>query len=68
MTNLAVPLSFNQIFELAKQLPANERSRLAQMLRRPSKNEEKIETFLASEQVLSKDWLNPDEEKAWQNL
>ncbi len=29
---------------------------------------EKIETHLASQSTLAKDWLNPEEDQAWQNL
>ena len=29
---------------------------------------EKIQTHLASEKVLAKDWLNQKEDKAWQDL
>lgn len=27
-----------------------------------------IKTYFASQQVLSKDWLTPEEDEAWQNL
>ncbi|MBM4177051.1 MAG: DUF2281 domain-containing protein [Ignavibacteria bacterium] len=29
---------------------------------------EEIDTAIMSESLLSKDWLRPEEEKAWQNL
>lgn len=29
---------------------------------------DKIDTHIASEKVLAKDWLNADEDKAWQDL
>ena len=29
---------------------------------------EKVETALASEKVLAKDWLTPEEDKAWESL
>ena len=32
------------------------------------KNADPIESYLASEQVLSKDWLSKEEEEAWKNL
>ena len=31
-------------------------------------NADQIESHLASEQVLSKDWLSNEEEEAWKNL
>lgn len=30
--------------------------------------EEKVETAVASESSLKKDWLRPEEDEAWQNL
>lgn len=31
-------------------------------------NREKLDIAIMSESSLSKDWLNPEEDKAWQNL
>ena len=32
------------------------------------KHQEKRETILLSESILAKDWLTPEEDKAWQNV
>ena len=37
-------------------------------LLKKNKELDKIETHLASEQILSKDWLSNEEEDAWKNL
>ena len=35
---------------------------------RPRFSKEKIETALASESSLRKDWMRPEEDEAWQDL
>ena len=33
-----------------------------------NENSDKTETHFASQNVLAKDWLTPEEDKAWKNL
>ncbi|MBL7797219.1 MAG: hypothetical protein JNJ90_12050 [Saprospiraceae bacterium] len=64
-----LPLQFNQILEIVKQLGADERRRLLLFLlgQLPDKNDLTL-THLASEEVLAKDWLTETEDEAWQHL
>lgn len=71
--NINLPLSFNQIVELIKQLPFKEKMKLSALLEKeikdyPVKEKEEIITHLASEAVLSWDWLSPEEDEAWKDL
>jgi hypothetical protein len=61
-----LPLTFEQIALMVSQLPEPEQLKLAKMLQKEQKDP--IQTHFASEAVLAKDWLNPEEETAWQNL
>lgn len=68
---LNVPLSFNQVVDLVKQLPYKEKIRLTEVLKKETKQQpenDKILTHLASEKVLAKDWLSPIEDEAWKDL
>jgi ribosome recycling factor len=62
-----LPLTFNQIALLVRQLPEEEQRQLVKILEKAAKKE-KIETHFASQDVLAQDWLNAEEEKAWQHL
>ena len=66
-TQLSVPVTPNQIINLARQLPREDKKRLLDLLNEEVEVED-IRTHLASEQVLGKDWLNKTEERAWQHL
>ena len=63
-----MPLRFNQILEIVRQLPQLEKQKLLAFLLSPKKEEEPILTHFASEQVLAKDWLTETEDEAWQDL
>ena len=69
--NIDLPLSFNQIVELIKQLPFKEKEKLRDLLNDDidlSSEDDKIKTYFASENVLAKDWLLPEEDEAWKDL
>jgi len=63
-----IPLTYNQLIQLVKQLPSVEKQKLLISLIRESFNkpqDDSIFTHFASEKVLSKDWLSPEEDDAW---
>ncbi|HKL72409.1 MAG TPA: hypothetical protein VJ855_07115 [Marinilabiliaceae bacterium] len=69
--NLNLPLNFNQLVDLVKQLPYREKIELTEVLERETKRlieSEKVLTHLASEKVLAKDWQLPEENEAWKDL
>lgn len=64
-----LPLQFNQILELVRQLSAPERQQLLLfLLGTRSGKEDVILTHLASERSLAQDWLTTTEEEAWEDL
>jgi hypothetical protein len=69
--NINLPLDFNQVVDIIKQLPYNEKIRLREVLKKETKEEmenDNILTHLASEEILAKDWLSPEEDEAWKDL
>lgn len=69
--NINLPLNFNQVVEIIKQLPFNEKLKLSEVLRKETRQypqNDSIMTHLASENVLAKDWLLPEENEAWKDL
>lgn len=69
--NINLPLDFNQVVDIVKQLPYNEKIRLREVLKKETKEEkdnDNILTHLASENVLAKDWLTSEEDEAWKDL
>lgn len=69
--NLNLPLNFNQLVDLVKQLSYREKIELTEVLERETKRlieSEKVLTHLASEKVLAKDWQLPEENEAWKDL
>ncbi len=69
--NINLPLNFNEVVDIIKQLPYNEKIRLSEMLKRETKQEKEqdnVLTHLASEKVLAKDWMLPEEDEAWKDL
>lgn len=67
-TPLFLPLKYNQLLELVKQMSSVEKQKLLNFLLRHALEEDKTATHFASEKSLSKDWLTPEEDKAWQDL
>jgi hypothetical protein len=69
--NINLPLNFNQVVDLVKQLPYKEKLRLTEVLKNETKQtqgNDKILTHFASEKMLAKDWLLPEEDEAWKDL
>lgn len=60
-----LPLTFEQVAQIARQLPKSERRRLVELLQT---EKDLVNTHLASQDTLAEDWLNPEEDKAWQHL
>ncbi len=66
-----LPLSFNQVVEIIKQLPYSEKLKLSEVLEKETRQKKERDTTLthfASEKVLAKDWLLPEEDEAWKDL
>ncbi len=69
--NINLPLNFNQIVYLVKQLPYKEKLKLTEVLKKETKQmseNDQVMTHFASEKVLAKDWLLPEEDEAWKDL
>ncbi len=69
--NINLPLSFNQVIELVRQMPYLEKLRLVEMLKKETRqmpDTDKVVTHLASEKILANDWLLPEEDEAWKDL
>ncbi len=65
--NINLPLNFNHVVDIIKQLPYSEKLKLSEILKRETK-QDKVLTHLASEKVLAKDWMLPEEDEAWKDL
>jgi hypothetical protein len=66
-----LPLNFNQVVEMIRQLPFDEKKRLTEVLKKETKRKpevDKIITHFASEKALANDWLSPEEDEAWKDL
>ena len=64
-------MNFNQLVEVIKQLPRNEKLKLSRILLKETRLEDindPVLTYQASEDVLAKDWLLAEEEEAWNEL
>jgi hypothetical protein len=69
--SISLSIKFNQLVELVKQLPYEEKVKLWKVIRRETKTNmenDKVFTHFASEKALAKDWLSPVEDEAWKNL
>jgi hypothetical protein len=67
--NFNLPLTFQQIAEIVRRLPKSEQRQLAMFLQKEvEKDHDFTQTHFATEAILSQDWLNPEEEKAWLHL
>jgi hypothetical protein len=66
-----IPISYNQIFQLVRQLPVVEKQKLLVSLIKESfskPGDDTILTHFASEKALAKDWLSPEEDQVWKDL
>jgi hypothetical protein len=69
--NINLSVNFNQVVDLVKQLPYKEKVKLGEVIRKETKTSiriDKVFTHFASEKVLAKEWLSPEEDEAWKNL
>ncbi|MBN2167404.1 MAG: hypothetical protein JW717_14105 [Marinilabiliaceae bacterium] len=69
--NINLPLNFNQVVDLVRQLPYKEKLKLSEVLKKETKQKtdnDNILTLFASEKVLAKEWLLPEEDEAWKDL
>lgn len=69
--NINLPLNFNQVVDIIKQLPYNDKIKLIELLEEETSEmpeNDKIQSHFASEKVLAKDWLLPEEDEAWKDL
>ena len=69
--NINLPLNFKQVVDLVKQLPYDEKLKLSEVLEKETTQKprnDKVLTHFASEKVLAKDWLLPEEDEAWKDL
>lgn len=69
--NINLPLDFEQVVDLVKQLPYREKLRLKEILLKDTEKKgekDKILTHYASEEVLAKDWMLKEEDEAWKDL
>jgi hypothetical protein len=66
--NFNIPLTFQQVAYIVKQLPSSEKIRLAEILEKEVKKDDFLLTHIASQNVLSQDWLSHEEDQAWQHL
>ena len=66
---LHLPLRFNQLLDIVKQLSTKDKQKLMQfLLNRQTDGEDLTLTHFASEHSLAKDWLTKIEDEAWENL
>lgn len=65
--NLNISLTFEQLLSIVKQLSSEEKKTLSDFLQK-EQNSDVIQTHLATEQILAKDWLSDKEEEVWKNL
>jgi len=69
--NINLPLNFNQVVDLVRQLSNKEKLRLTEVLKKETRymqENDKTMTHFASEKALAKDWLLPEEDEAWKDL
>ena len=69
--NIYLPLNFNQVVDIVRQLTHKEKLRLTEVLKKETKHlpgNDKTLTHFASQKTLAKDWLLPEEDEAWKDL
>lgn len=66
-----LPINFNQVVDIVRQLSYHEQIKLSEVLQKVTQQKDandSIQTHFASEKVLAKDWLLPEEDEAWKDL
>lgn len=66
--NFNLPLTFQQVADIVKQLPKSEKKILVDLLNKDELDCDSTHTHLASQKILEQDWLNQEEDQAWQHL
>ncbi len=69
--NITLPINYDQVVDLVRQLPYNEKLKLTEVLKKETKQKselDKVLTHFASEKVLAKDWLSVEEDEIWKDL
>jgi hypothetical protein len=65
---LPLQITFQQLLEAFQQLSSVEKKRLLFFLQNDASQNDLVLTHFASESILAKDWLSPQEDEAWKNL
>jgi hypothetical protein len=66
-----IPISYQQLYQLVKQLPVIEKKKLFNTLLKEGLGkpaDDSVYTHFASEISLAKDWLTSEEDEAWKDL
>ncbi len=66
-----IPISYQQLYQLVKQLPVIEKKKLFSSLLKEGlekPGEDSVYTHFASEKSLAKDWFSSEEDEAWKDL
>ena len=66
-----IPISYQQLYQLVKQLPVIEKKKLFSSLLKEGlekSGDDSVYTHFASEKSLAKDWNTSDEDEAWKDL
>jgi hypothetical protein len=62
------PVDFQQLMIFLQQLSATEKQKVVSFLLKEKIEQDATMTHFASEKILAKDWLSPEEDAAWADL
>ncbi len=62
------PIDFQQLIDFLQQLSSNEKQKIISFLLKDKIEQDATMTHFASETILAKDWLSPEEDAAWADL
>jgi hypothetical protein len=65
---LSLPVDFQQLMIFLQQLSATEKQKIVSFLLKEKIEQDATMTHFASEKILAKDWLSPEEDAAWADL
>lgn len=65
---LKLPVDFQQLIDFLRQLSSTEKQKIVSFLLKDKMGQDAVMTHFASETILAKDWLSPEEDAAWENL
>jgi hypothetical protein len=66
--HLSSPVDFQQLMIFLQQLSATEKQKIVSFLLKEKIEQDATMTHFASEKILAKDWLSPEEDAAWGDL